>query len=390
VIACGSDKGISGTAVRQHIIRLLLAGFCLTSIRALALEADTQVAMSQACGLAAGRQQVYVIEEMQGAAPSDSAGIARYRELLRYSSSSARDAMRIARPSEPALVALDNWAFDDAVNLGIVLQSDPAITAQAITQATRQGLVESSSASQQLAALREAWTGLCLQQLKSGLTLSRRRELSLCNTFAVVGVMQRWRSEQTNKRKVSPQQIELMLRAAPEVKPIIDETLALSWVDDQMKSAAFLRASIISAEAPAGDVSGYRELAQQLATDPLRLPYGDLCKEMASGARSVPASDFARAPAEGRATYEVIVRPSPANFYPPESARDKEQGNVTIEICFDATGKVTESIVKESSRSRALDKAAIRFGMAYQFKPGMVNFAPKGECVQQQVRFSLQ
>jgi TonB family protein len=376
--------------MRQHTARLLVTAFCLTATQAHALEADRQQAMSQACGLTAGRQQLYVIGQTQSAAPADAAGLARYRELLRYSSASAREAARTVRTAEPALLALDNQSFDEAVNLGIVLQSEPAIAAQATRQFGQQIPAESPSDSEQLAVLREAWTALCLQQLKGGTTLARRRELSLCNTFAVVGLMQRQRFDPKLEKKISREQIEGMLTIQPEARSLIADTLALSWVDDEMKSAAILRATVIAAEAPLQDVSGFRELAQQLAKDPLRQPYGDLCEAMASGARPVPASPLAGAPAAGRSKYELVFRPNLAELYPPESVRDKEQGNVTVSICFDAKGNVTETTVKESSGSRALDRAAIKAGMMYRIKPGMVNFVPQGTCVDQQLRFSLQ
>jgi TonB family protein len=373
--------------MRQHTTRLLVTAFCLTATQVHALEADRQQAMSQACGLTAGRQQLYVIGQMQSAAPADAAGRARYQELLRYSSASAREAARTVRIAESALLALDNLSFEEAVNLGIVLQSDPAIAAQATRQFGQQLPTESPSDS---AALREAWTGLCLQQLMGGTTLARRRELSLCNTFAVIGLMQRQRFDPKLEKKISREQIEGMLTIQPEARSLIADTLALSWVDDEMKSAAILRATVIAAEAPLQDVSGFRELAQQLVKDPLRQPYGDLCEAMATGARPVPANSVAEAPAAGRSKYELAFRPNLAELYPPESVRDKEQGNVTVSICFDAKGNVTETTVKESSGSRTLDRAAMKAGTMYRFKPGLVNFVPQGTCVDQQLRFSLQ
>lgn len=371
----------------QLIARLLLPAFCLVAPQVHALEADRQQAMSQVCGFTASRQQHYVMSQMRGPVTADKAGLSQYRDLLRYSSSSARDAMRVTRPAEPALVALDNRSFDDAVNLGIVLQSEPAIIAQVTRQSVQQNPADNPVGPDQL--LRDAWTGLCLQQLKVERTLARKRELTLCNTFAVIGVMQRLRFEPKLKGKISPEQIEGMLIAEPEARAMMDDTLALSWVDDEMKAAAIQRASVIAAEAPPQIVSGFRDLAQQLAKDPLHLPFGDACEAMASGARPLTASRPAGAQADVKTRFVVTYKPNLADFYPPESVRDKEQGNVTVTICFDASGIVTESTVKESSRSRALDSAAMKYGMMIRFIPGMVNFVPQGDCVNQQVRFSL-
>ena len=90
-------KGIPGGSVYQRIARLLLTAFCLCATQVQALELDRQQAMSQACGQTASRQQLYVITQMQGAVPEDGPGLSRYREFLRYSSASARDAMRLVR-----------------------------------------------------------------------------------------------------------------------------------------------------------------------------------------------------------------------------------------------------------------------------------------------------
>ncbi|TAK97973.1 MAG: energy transducer TonB [Verrucomicrobia bacterium] len=50
---------------------------------------------------------------------------------------------------------------------------------------------------------------------------------------------------------------------------------------------------------------------------------------------------------------------NPAPRYPPNALRNGYQGKVVIEVTFDASGALTDAVVRQSSRYRELDEAAL-------------------------------
>jgi protein TonB len=60
--------------------------------------------------------------------------------------------------------------------------------------------------------------------------------------------------------------------------------------------------------------------------------------------------------------------------YPPQSRRAGEQGSVVLQVMVDATGRVTESKLVQSSGSQRLDQAALEgVKTSYHFFPGTVD-----------------
>jgi len=64
--------------------------------------------------------------------------------------------------------------------------------------------------------------------------------------------------------------------------------------------------------------------------------------------------------------------------YPPQSRRLGEQGSLVLQVMVDASGRVTDSKLVQSSRSQRLDQAALEGVKAnYHFFPGTVDGKPK-------------
>jgi TonB family protein len=80
-------------------------------------------------------------------------------------------------------------------------------------------------------------------------------------------------------------------------------------------------------------------------------------------------------------------RPDPADYYPSASRAVGEGGVVKVRLCYDEKGKTIESALEESSGFSRLDEAAVRFGKAVRFNPGVVDGQPQSDCVVVPVRF---
>lgn len=108
---------------------------------------------------------------------------------------------------------------------------------------------------------------------------------------------------------------------------------------------------------------------------------------------------FALAAATGAAERMSPEAPEPAprfarkplaqNYYPEPARALQQQGTVRIRLCYDDTGMVTTTTLYESSSFERLDRAALRMGMAYILKPGIINGQPQPGCVVVPVEFSL-
>jgi TonB family protein len=80
--------------------------------------------------------------------------------------------------------------------------------------------------------------------------------------------------------------------------------------------------------------------------------------------------------------------PSPSKFYPPESARRKERGNVNLKVCADGTGSVGDKLeVLKSSGSKHLDEAAMNWARAATWVPATLNHHRVEGCTQVDVAF---
>ncbi len=65
----------------------------------------------------------------------------------------------------------------------------------------------------------------------------------------------------------------------------------------------------------------------------------------------------------------LIGQPTPD--YPADAARAREEGTVTVLAQLDAAGNVTDTSVDTSSRSRTLDRAALKDVRSWKFSPKM-------------------
>ena len=83
-------------------------------------------------------------------------------------------------------------------------------------------------------------------------------------------------------------------------------------------------------------------------------------------------------------------KPLVEDYYPPTSRILKEQGTAKIRLCYDERGRVTTSMLAESSGLERLDQAAVRMGRQYWIIPRVTNGQPQPDCVVVPVMFSLQ
>jgi TonB family protein len=74
----------------------------------------------------------------------------------------------------------------------------------------------------------------------------------------------------------------------------------------------------------------------------------------------------------------VMLNTTPPFRYPPSLYDRKVQGNVTLRLFIDSTGRVwpESTLVSESSGFPALDTAAIKGSDVLRFKPAIKNGAP--------------
>ena len=121
-------------------------------------------------------------------------------------------------------------------------------------------------------------------------------------------------------------------------------------------------------------------------------------KEPAAGAKPAADSKAAASGAmpEPKAAPEVktamfanlTMSPPPSKFYPAESARQKERGNVNLKVCSDGNGAVSEVLeILKSSGSKHLDEAAISWAREATWVPATVNNQRVEGCTQVDVGF---
>ena len=83
-----------------------------------------------------------------------------------------------------------------------------------------------------------------------------------------------------------------------------------------------------------------------------------------------PPAPAARAPSSG-ATAAARPTRSPRPDYPPEALRRGESGTVLVQVEVDTAGRPADVSVVQSSRSRALDRAAVRAVQRWEFSPAL-------------------
>jgi TonB family protein len=85
--------------------------------------------------------------------------------------------------------------------------------------------------------------------------------------------------------------------------------------------------------------------------------------------------------------------PNSDDYYPPAARRLGEQGNTAIQVCVDASGKLTAAPqVTHSSGSSRLDEGALRLARAGSghYRASTENGTPVSSCYDYLIRFNLQ
>ncbi len=84
----------------------------------------------------------------------------------------------------------------------------------------------------------------------------------------------------------------------------------------------------------------------------------------------------------------AISRPAPD--YPAQALRNNESGTVHLRITVGEDGKPSEVVVERSSRSRALDQAAVRAARRWTFRPAQRDGRPIEGTLSVPITFTLQ
>lgn len=74
------------------------------------------------------------------------------------------------------------------------------------------------------------------------------------------------------------------------------------------------------------------------------------------------------------------IRPSAEPPYPVQSARMREQGVTSLDICVNDRGRVTAAQVTRSSGHARLDEAALKWIREARFTPASIGGAPQAVC----------
>lgn len=84
--------------------------------------------------------------------------------------------------------------------------------------------------------------------------------------------------------------------------------------------------------------------------------------------------------------------PATDDFYPPNAIRAEEKGSVTVKVCVDEAGRLTQTpVVDESSGSARLDAGALRLARAGSghYRPSTEDGHPVQACFPLRIRFQL-
>lgn len=102
------------------------------------------------------------------------------------------------------------------------------------------------------------------------------------------------------------------------------------------------------------------------------------------------AGDSEPAASSGSAEVEyepATIKHAPAPRYPPAALRAGITGTVGLSIDLDDHGRVTNVVVKDSSRNRDLDRAAVDAARRWQFNPALENGRPVAKKIWVPVAF---
>lgn len=106
--------------------------------------------------------------------------------------------------------------------------------------------------------------------------------------------------------------------------------------------------------------------------------------------RPPPPPPVVREPVRVAPRLDVRRSPSTADYYPPSSRRNGEEGVTTVRACVNTDGRTagTPTVTKSSGFDK-LDEAAVKWASRARWSAGTVDGAPAQSCNQFNVRFKL-
>ena len=106
--------------------------------------------------------------------------------------------------------------------------------------------------------------------------------------------------------------------------------------------------------------------------------------------RPPPPPPVVRQPVQVAAKLDVRRSPSTADYYPPSSRRNGEEGITTVRACIDTGGKTigTPTVTKSSGFDK-LDEAAVKWAARARWSAGTLDGKPAETCSSFNVRFKL-
>ncbi|MEZ5475592.1 MAG: energy transducer TonB [Steroidobacteraceae bacterium] len=106
--------------------------------------------------------------------------------------------------------------------------------------------------------------------------------------------------------------------------------------------------------------------------------------------RPPPPPPVAHEPVRVAPRLDTRRSPSTADYYPPSSRRNGEEGVTTVRACVDTGGKTTgtPTVVKSSGFDK-LDEAAVKWASRARWSPGTADGKPTESCNSFNVRFKL-
>ncbi len=132
----------------------------------------------------------------------------------------------------------------------------------------------------------------------------------------------------------------------------------------------------LPAPMPDGDrsASGLSEAAEAARRNPPPAP-PPVAQRPTAPAAERPQTDPSRSadarPRGGGGTSLPVAISRPAPEYPSQALRNNESGTVHLRITVDENGKPSDIVIERSSRSRALDRAAVQAVRRWTFRPAM-------------------
>jgi protein TonB len=109
----------------------------------------------------------------------------------------------------------------------------------------------------------------------------------------------------------------------------------------------------------------------------------------AEAARTAAASPPVPAPASGGETSAAAILKAVPPVYPPEAARNHQDGWVEVEFTVKADGSVANATVVNAQPTRVFNSAALGAVAKWTFKPRMENGKAVDETVRRKIEFKL-